>query len=84
MYASVNTNYYIAVFFLYISILLNMYQVNFARVEMFFVSYKCTMFSFLPEHYDRLQEMVLKASFRQILKAKYTMKPMFFQGCNKI
>ena len=42
IYASVNTNYYTAVFFLYISTLLNTYQVKLAIVEMFFVSYKCT------------------------------------------
>ena len=37
-----NTNYYTAIFYIYISILLNTYWVKFEIIVMVFVSYKCT------------------------------------------
>ena len=41
-YASVNTNYYTAIFFKYIIILLNTFQVKCTIFVMVLVSYKCT------------------------------------------
>ena len=69
IYAMVNTNYYTAIFCLYISILLNN---CYAIIVMVFVSYRCTNGNVLifPRvgYYDRQQEMVLKGSFGHILK----------------
>ena len=42
IYAQVNTNYYTAILYIYISILLNTYWVKFEIIVMVFVSYKCT------------------------------------------
>ena len=62
--------------FLYISILLSKYQVNLQYLLWFLLatSVQMSMFSFSPEHYDRLQEMVLKGSFRHFLERDNVLK----------
>ena len=64
-----------------------MYWVKFEIIVMVFVSYKCAqmaIFTFSSEHYDRLQEMVLKGSFGHILKGVMFLKWKLVNQRNKI
>ena len=81
-----NTNYYTAIFYIYMSILLNTFWVKLEIIVKVSVSYKCTNgnIHISSEHYDRLQEMVFKGSFGHILKGIIFLKWKLANQRNKI